>query len=592
MKSVTLIPAMTAALGILLGAAATETRAQNFPFTVVDTGFAGTAHKVPPSPVQTAILLRSQVSVSTNAQGQTATVKDNLDFIGYTPINGRSDSGYVIVNTETENTSNVHGDGGGMVVFTAQFKNNTWSVAPHPNGNYRTVDFSNVGGTWVNCGGSMTPWGTILTGEESNDNTMTNALMYNGGTRFRDTANWQVPVFNGQQVNKSIKRHQNMNWVVEVDPATARAVKKHYNMGRASHELGYAMPDGRTVYVTDDDTPAAFYKFVSDTAGNYNSGQLYFYRQSTNGEFGSWVPMPMNLDSLIQTTEIAKRRGATMFTRHEWVVEIDGKIYITETGNDNGGTAHRDALRIARPQGGRLAKHLETRLQTDSSVIDYYGRILRLDTTTWKMDVFLEGGAGNGGLHFANPDCLTKVTIGSKTYMVICEDINATSQGRVSAAANSAGRTINELYWLDMSIPNPTRADLKRMLVGVTGAEITGARFTPDGKAMFVNVQHPSSSNAAPYNTSYTLAMWGYETPTGLIIDPPTFRPSDKLQVEVNAVSRIAYFDRETDVALHDLSGKRLERHRKVSSLDIQHLGTGTYVLRFPGQASHKLIVP
>jgi secreted PhoX family phosphatase len=428
----------------------------------------------------------------------------------------------------------------------------------------------------------------VLTGEESNDNTMTNTLMV---SRFRDTTNWTVPVFNGETVNQSIKRNHNMNWVVEVDPVTARATKKHYNMGRASHELGYAMPDGRTVYVTDDDTPAAFYKFVSDTAGNYNKGQLYFYRQSSNGEFGSWIPVPMNLDTMINVTEVVKRRGATMFTRHEWVAEIDGKIYITETGNDNSGTLHRDALRISSPQGGRLAKHLESRVQSDSSLIDYYGRVLRLDTTTWKMDVFLEGGAGAGGLNFANPDCLTSVKIGNKTYMVICEDINGTSQGRVSSAANSAGRSISELYWLDMSIPNPTRADLKRMLVGVTGAEITGARFTPDGKTMFVNVQHPTTTNPAPYNRSYTLAMWGYETPTGLIIDPPHFKKSDRLQVEVNAASRMAYFDRETDVSLHDSAGKRLERHRKVQSVDIAHLTAGTYFMRFAGGASHKLVL-
>lgn len=565
--------------------------AQFVPFVPVDTNFVAATHTIPASPVKSTILLRSQVSVSTNYNGQTATVKDNLDFIGYVPIQGRSDSGYVIVNTETENTSNVHGDGGGMVVFTAQFKNDTWSVAPHPGGNYRTVDFRNVGGTWVNCAGSLTPWGTVLTGEESNDNTMNNTLLYNGGARFRDTTDWPVTQFNGDPVNRSIKRHQNMNWVVEVDPATARAVKKHYNMGRASHELGYAMPDGRTTYMTDDDTPAAFYKFVSDSAGNYTRGQLYFYRQSVDAQSGSWIPMPMNLDTMINTTSVAMRRGATMFTRHEWVLDIGDKVYITETGNDNSGTLHRDALRIGRAQGGRLAKHLESRVQSDSSLIDYYGRILRLDTATGKMDVFLEGGAGSGGLHFSNPDCITKVTLGDKTYMVICEDINGTSQGRVSAAANTAGRTVNELYWLDMSIPNPTRNDLKRMLVGAAGAEITGARFTPDGKTIFVNVQHPTSSNAAPYNTSYTVAMWGYQTATGLVFDPPTFGKSDRLQVEVNAASRMAYFDRETDVSLHDATGKRLERHRKTRTLDLRDLSAGTYYLRFGGGEAHKIVV-
>src|SRR5690606_4883105 len=142
---------------------------------------------------------------------------------------GRSDSGYVIVNHETVTASSVLGDGGGMTVFTAQFKNNTWSVAPHPNGNYRSVDFTPVGGTVANCGGGMTPWGTALTGEEWVQSS-------NSGLGFSDQTNWPVTSFNGQPLNRSLQRYQNMNWITEVDVANAVALKKHYGMGRRSHE--------------------------------------------------------------------------------------------------------------------------------------------------------------------------------------------------------------------------------------------------------------------------------------------------------------------------------------------------------------------
>src|SRR5690606_5078749 len=269
-------------------------------------------------------------------------------------------------------------------------------------------------------------WGTVLTGEESmKDRTNNNRNLYGNGNRFRDTTDWTVTEFNGAPINQTIKRHENMNWVVEVDPASAKAIKKHYNMGRAAHELGYPMPDGRTVYVTDDYTPSVFFKFVSETAGNYDKGQLYAYRQSPDGESGEWFPMPMELDSLIHARDVALRRGATAFTRHEWVAHHGGYIYISETGNDDGGTDHRNAVRA----GGTLAKHLSPLLKADSTINDYYGRILRLDTATGKMDVLLEGGEGSNGLHFANPDCLTTVSLGTKTYLVICEDINGTSQG-------------------------------------------------------------------------------------------------------------------------------------------------------------------
>jgi hypothetical protein len=40
----------------------------------------------------------------------------------------------------------------------------------------------------------------------------------------------------------------------------------------------------------------------------------------------------------------------------------------------------------------------------------------------------------------------------------------------------------------------PTEASFKRFLVGPKGAEITGWCETPDGKAMFINIQHPGEN--------------------------------------------------------------------------------------------------
>ena len=41
-----------------------------------------------------------------------------------------------------------------------------------------------------------------------------------------------------------------------------------------------------------------------------------------------------------------------------------------------------------------------------------------------------------------------------------------------------------------------TETTLKRFLVGPSGCEITGLCETPDGKAMFINIQHPGESTA------------------------------------------------------------------------------------------------
>ena len=41
---------------------------------------------------------------------------------------------------------------------------------------------------------------------------------------------------------------------------------------------------------------------------------------------------------------------------------------------------------------------------------------------------------------------------------------------------------------------DPATGEVRRFLVGPVGAEITGADMTPDGRTMFINVQHPGET--------------------------------------------------------------------------------------------------
>ena len=61
-----------------------------------------------------------------------------------------------------------------------------------------------------------------------------------------------------------------------VDPATGVATPmKRYAMGRRSNELGYVMPDNKTVYMTDDGTNDMLSMFVADTPGDLSAGELF-----------------------------------------------------------------------------------------------------------------------------------------------------------------------------------------------------------------------------------------------------------------------------------------------------------------------------
>ncbi|WP_436977176.1 alkaline phosphatase PhoX [Sphingomonas tagetis] len=45
---------------------------------------------------------------------------------------------------------------------------------------------------------------------------------------------------------------------------------------------------------------------------------------------------------------------------------------------------------------------------------------------------------------------------------------------------------------------HPGRGGIRRFLTGPKGCEITGITCTPDGRILFVNVQHPSDGSTWP----------------------------------------------------------------------------------------------
>jgi uncharacterized protein len=49
---------------------------------------------------------------------------------------------------------------------------------------------------------------------------------------------------------------------------------------------------------------------------------------------------------------------------------------------------------------------------------------------------------------------------------------------------------------------------LRRFMVGPKECELTGIAETPDGKALFVNIQHPGENTAPDYNTGAFGSHW------------------------------------------------------------------------------------
>ena len=163
-------------------------------------------------------------------------------------------------------------------------------------------------GTFGNCAGGVTPWGTVLSAEENIQNQVPEAV-YGDGTSFppktksvsidSEEISGQGNVF-GLAGNK-------YGWVVEIDPINPKDPgTKHTWLGRYRHEaVGVRVETGKPLafYSGCDRRGGHIYKFVSkdkvaDPKNKANSklleaGMLYAAKFNADGT-GSWIALAAN----------------------------------------------------------------------------------------------------------------------------------------------------------------------------------------------------------------------------------------------------------------------------------------------------------
>lgn len=541
-----------------------------------------------------------------------AKAKEWNDFIGFIKDTTEGALGWVVVNHEEISSNDNIGDGGGMTSFKIRRKDGDvlevmeQTLPDGRKGKFFNVDFVNtVGETGMNCGGiSAKHIGRVWTAEEwfrsSNQSIMP----------ARDTNDFTItgtafPFANG----KTVKKYQNYNWMVEVDPKTGKALHKQYNWGRAGWEAGVVMADNKTVYLFEDGTPGILARFVATTAGDFTKGQLSVYKHDGSPK---WINIEENLDTLIQLNDVAVRRGATMFNRLEWGTVANGKLYITETGRSSWGTSLANGGTVSPTlvegfknyylqkngsayPGSDVAAAIEVR---NNNFPDYYGRVLEFDPSNDNIRVYIHGGPywDNStsqslpvypDVHLSNPDGLATLTVKGKDYLMIQEDMN---QRTYNSMPNGFSYERCEMFIVDASIANPKYSDLQRVTGSAFDAEITGA-IQIDEKTILVNSQHPGSFNDSPYNHSLTYAITGFDGS-----DPQSIIDGGKVQAETfsvypNPTSRELHLSKVMDVAIYDMTGKRMKVYRQVRSVNVSDLAAGTYFIQNAEGETMKFIV-
>jgi secreted PhoX family phosphatase len=338
-----------------------------------------------------------------------------------------------------------------------------------------------------------------------------------------------------------------------------KPLKKRTALGRFAHEsAAFGLPvvgKPLTVYLGDDSRNEYMYKFVSKalwsaadanpadrmaTGDKYlNDGTLYVAKFNADGT-GEWIELSMNnaliknyttyafadlADICVNARLAGDAVGATKMDRPEWggVHPVTGDYYQTLTNNSN--------RRIEPAAGG-------SQLAPDSANPRYYedadgnkgkgnpnGHILRTKegaaVTSFNWDVYLFGAEADmdkGMVNLSNltddqdmssPDglafsqntgiCWIQTDDGAYTDVTNCMML-AAIPGKVG---DGAAKTLTykkadgSTYDVKTQVgAAPTAETLKRFLVGPKDCEITGLCETPDGKAIFINIQHPGEGTA------------------------------------------------------------------------------------------------
>jgi hypothetical protein len=334
--------------------------------------------------------------------------------------------------------------------------------------------------------------------------------------------------------------------------------KKRTALGRFAHEGAWPGPvvPGQPLvwYMGCDARNEYIYKYVSravwdpsDTrrglaAGDkyLNEGTLYVARFNADGS-GDWIALRFGengidgnhatyafsdqADVLIHARLAADAAGATRMDRPEWgaVHPHNGEVYMTLTYNPSRSIEQIDAANprayndLHADVAGKRKGNNQGKGNVNGHIIRWAEQDAKVSATRFQWDVFLFAARSSADPvninlsqltadnDFSSPDGLWFARSGLLWIETDDHAYRDASNCMLLAAipgkvGDGGPRTIlNREEGKERAMTTPIgkaadAASLRRFLVGPIDCEITGLTESPDGRALFVNIQHPGET--------------------------------------------------------------------------------------------------
>jgi len=413
-------------------------------------------------------------------------------------------------------------------------------------------------GTFANCAGGKTPWGTYLTAEENIQDYFGGAQSWANGAndeltkaahrrwplRERSAYGWDVldARFDVRREPREPLRH---GWIVEIDPQNPAAPpRKRTALGRFCHEGANTTlaRDGRVAaYMGDDAKFEYVYKFVSrdrfdpkNRAANrdlLDHGTLHVARFDADGR-GEWLSLvhdengPLNSRSgfrnqaevVIKCRAAADVLGATPMDRPEDVEPspLTGRVYMALTKNDSragkrGDFNGRELDFASNPSNPRLQNDFGHILELvedadDAASLRFAWNVFLLagdprdpaaQFLTRAEDV-VAGRVDRKDVYYAGFAARQEVS------PIACPDnLGFDPSGRLWIVTDADTHLLGNNGCFVVPTTGADRGLLKQVLSAPVGAEVCGCEFTPDGTTLFLSIQHPGEGGTVDKPSSH-----------------------------------------------------------------------------------------